>query len=96
MFCENPRCRFHVEAGPGNECRYIDHDDMLREKSIKRLHIVQQQSGVAPPRDFYFCENCANVLAMTFGKTKTSTSNQNVREKQTPEQETPQGGTRGG
>jgi hypothetical protein len=58
------------------------------KKEMKRLHVVQQIPG-APPKDFYFCENCANVLAITFGKQKTQPQKSNVCEEQTPKQKTP-------
>jgi hypothetical protein len=58
------------------------------KKEMKRLHVIQQNSN-APRKDFYFCENCANVLAMTFGKQKTQTQKSNVCEEQTPKQEAP-------
>jgi len=82
FFCENPRCQFFIESDAKTALHYFDRNDGDREKEIKRLHVVQQTPG-GPPRDFYFCENCANVLAMTFGKTKTQT--QHVSEKQTTE-----------
>lgn len=72
FFCENPRCSFFVE-----------HDGKMirafrlpggKTGTMKRLHVVQQTPG-GTPKDFYFCENCANVLAMTFGKVTQPTKN---------------------
>ena len=82
-FCENPRCQFHlaVKVVPTNTLVYIDRNDDNKEKRINRLHVVQQTPGGAPPKDFFFCENCANVLAMTFGKTSTPKENVTSTEK---------------
>jgi len=66
-FCENTRCQFNIVTPATNELRFIDRNDDNKEKLVKRLHVVQQAPG-GPPKDFYFCENCANVLAITFGK----------------------------
>lgn len=84
-FCENNRCQFNIALPEAsNELRYRDANDDNKEKSIKRLHVVQQQAGgTAPPKDFYFCETCANVLAMTFGQPKTKEpKKENVTPKQ--------------
>lgn len=70
-FCENSRCQFNLVVPKTNVLVYLDRNDDNKEKEIKRLHVIQQAPG-GPPRDFYFCENCANVLAMTFGKLKTN------------------------
>jgi hypothetical protein len=64
VFCENKLCRWHGE---------LEHPDITQIQfesggkllTVKRLCIVQK---TIPVRQFYFCETCANVLAMTFGK----------------------------
>lgn len=89
MFCENSRCQFHIYTEPTNVLTYRDRNDDDKAKEIKRLHVVQQSAGSGTPRDFYFCETCANVLAMTFGKTKTQTPKPNVSKEQIVEQEKP-------
>jgi hypothetical protein len=75
-FCENPRCSFHVEHPDGHGERKFRAPDGS-EGLMKRLHVVQQ-SPTGIPRDFYFCENCSNVLAMCFGQPKNQTPQSNV------------------
>lgn len=69
-FCENTRCQFNIATPATNVLKFTDRNDNDQEKSVKRLHVIQQTPG-GPPKDFYFCENCSNVLAMCFGRLRS-------------------------
>lgn len=68
-FCSNPLCLFHLDCEPSQtSLTYQVGDKALK---VKRLEIIQQTAPPpALPKRFAFCEICANVLAMTFGRQK--------------------------
>lgn len=68
-FCSNPLCLFHLDCEPSQtSLTYQVGGKALR---VKRLEILQQTPPPTSPKKFDFCEICANVLAMTFGKKKS-------------------------
>lgn len=67
-FCSNPLCLFHLDCEPSQtSLTYQVGDKALK---VKRLEILQASQPPQTPRKFDFCEICANVLVMTFGKQK--------------------------
>lgn len=65
-FCSNPLCLFHLDSEPGQTSLTYQVGD--KAMTVRRLEILQHVGPEINPRRFEFCEMCANVLAMTFGR----------------------------
>lgn len=65
-FCSNPLCLFHLDCEPSQKSLTYQVADKALQ--VRSLNIVQAAAPPATPRQFQFCEICANVLALTFGK----------------------------